>query len=88
MVSSIRRVEVGSSAEQGSSISSTSRPHRQRAGDAEPLLLAAGERAAGLAEPVLDLVPEAGPGQALLDQVVVAAHPLAASAAGPEITFW
>ncbi len=58
-VSSIRRVEVGSSAEQGSSISSTSGAHGQRAGDAEPLLLAARERAAGLAEPVLDLVPQA-----------------------------
>ena len=48
----------------------------ERAGDAEPLLLAAGERRAGRVEPVLDLLPEAGAAQALLDQVVgVAAAP-------------
>ena len=72
-VSSIRRVDVGSSAEQGSSISSTSGSDGQRPGDAQPLLLAAGERAARLAEAVLDLVPQAGPGQALLDQRVALA---------------
>ena len=43
-------------------------PHGQRAGDAQPLLLAAGQTAAGLAEPGLDLVPQAGPGEALLDE--------------------
>ena len=32
----------------------------EAAGDAQPLLLAAGQAGAGLAEPVLDLVPQAG----------------------------
>ena len=32
--------------------------HRDRAGDAQPLLLTTGEPAAGLVEPVLDLVPQ------------------------------
>ena len=36
------------------------RPHRERAGDAEPLLLAAGERQRGMVEVVLDLFPEPG----------------------------
>src|SRR3954451_9751682 len=40
---------------------------RDRAGDAEPLLLTAGEAAAGLVEPVGDLVPEVGAAQAALD---------------------
>ena len=69
-VSSIRRVEVGSSAEHGSSISST-------------LGCTASDRAMqsrccwppesappGCVEPVLDLVPEPGPGQGLLDERV------------------
>ena len=38
-----------------------------RAGDAEPLLLATGEAHAGLVEPVLDLVPEVRAAQRLLD---------------------
>src|SRR5439155_23441199 len=37
---------------------------------AQPLLLAAGERPAGLAEPVAYLLPQPGTGQALLDQRV------------------
>ena len=42
--------------------------HRQGAGDAQALLLAAGERATELAEAVLHLVPQAGLGEHLLDQ--------------------
>ena len=68
MVSSMRRVEVGSRAEHGSSMSSTFGLDRQRPGDAQALLLAAGEAAAGVAQPVLDLVPEARLGQAALDE--------------------
>ena len=71
IVSSITRVEVGSSAEHGSSISSTRGRTASDAGDAQPLLLAAGQRAAGLAQPVADLLPQPGLGQALLDQVVL-----------------
>ncbi len=71
MVSSIRRVEVGSSAEHGSSISSTSGRDRQRPGDAQPLLLAAGQRAAGRPQPAVHLVPQAGPAQAGLHDVVL-----------------
>ena len=41
-----------------------------RPGDAQPLLLAAGEAGAGLVEPVLDLVPEVGAAQRPLDDVV------------------
>ena len=44
---------------------------RDRAGDAEPLLLAAGEARAGLVEPVLDLVPEVGAAQRALDDLVL-----------------
>ena len=40
------------------------------AGDAQPLLLAAGKRGAALAEPVLHLVPQAGAAQGLLDDTV------------------
>ena len=68
IVSSMRRVEVGSSAEHGSSISSTSGLHGQGPGDAQALLLAARQRAAGLASRFLHLVPQPGPLQALLDQ--------------------
>ncbi len=46
IVSSIRRVDVGSSAEHGSSISRTFGLDGQRSGDAEPLLLPTGERGA------------------------------------------
>ena len=45
--SSIASVEIGSSAEQGSSISSDLRLDRDGAGDAQPLLLAAGQAGAG-----------------------------------------
>ena len=44
---------------------------RGRAGDAQALLLAAGEPGAGLVEPVLDLVPEVGAAQGLLDHLVL-----------------
>src|SRR5215204_4730547 len=46
------------------------RRDRDRPGDAEPLLLAAGQRQGVLLELVLDLVPEGGPAQRPLDQVV------------------
>src|SRR3954452_23064903 len=45
-------------------------PHRDGAGDAEALLLAAGERQAGGVELVLDLVPQRAAAQRLLDAVV------------------
>ena len=41
-----------------------------RPGDAQPLLLAAGQRHPGLLELVLDVVPERGPAEAALDQLV------------------
>src|SRR4051794_24451195 len=44
---------------------------RDRAGDAEPLLLAAGEARAGLVEPVLDLLPEVRAAQRALDDRVL-----------------
>ena len=54
---------------------------RERAGDAEPLLLAAGERERALLQLVLHLVPERGLGQRVLDDLVQTAplpvHPRA-----------
>jgi hypothetical protein len=41
--------------------------HRDGAGDAQPLLLAAGQTGTGLVEAVLDLVPQVRPAQGLLD---------------------
>src|SRR5437762_780118 len=46
------------------------RPHRERAGDAEPLLLPAGKAGPALIERVLHLVPEGGLLQALQDRHV------------------
>src|SRR3954453_13368260 len=43
---------------------------RDRAGDAQALLLTSGEPDAGPAEPVLDLVPEPGAAQGLLDPLL------------------
>ena len=43
---------------------------RDGAGDAQPLLLAAGQARAGLVQPVLDLVPEVGALERLLDDGV------------------
>jgi hypothetical protein len=60
---------MGSSAEHGSSIRITSGSHGDGAGDAEPLLLAAGQAGAGLLQAVLDLLPQAGLFR-LLDDVV------------------
>src|SRR6478736_4277423 len=45
-------------------------PHRHGAGDAKPLLLAAGERQAGGVELVLDLVPQRTATQRLFDPAV------------------
>ena len=56
----MRRVAIGSSAEHGSSMQDHVGLDGERAGDAEPLLLAAGEAERALLEPVLDLVPERG----------------------------
>ena len=68
--SSILPVEIGSSAEVGSSSRITSGLLRDGARDAEALLLAAGEAHAGLPQLVLDLVPERGLAQRLLDAVI------------------
>ena len=46
------------------------RLHRQRAGDAQALLLAAGKAQRTLLQPVLHLVPDGGAAQALLHQLV------------------
>ena len=43
-------------------------PHRQGPGDTQSLLLPTREASAQLVEPVLDLVPQPGPGQHLLDE--------------------
>ena len=45
-------------------------PHRHGAGDAQPLLLSAGETEAAGAELVLDLVPQRGAAQRVLDALV------------------
>ena len=65
--SSILPVEIGSSAEVGSSSRITSGLLRDGARDAQALLLAAGEAHAGLAQLVLHLVPQRGLAQGLLD---------------------
>ena len=44
-------------------------PHRERAGDAQPLLLAARQRERGGVQPILHLVPERGVLKAFLDAV-------------------
>ena len=68
-------MEIGSSAEHGSSIRITSGFDGQRARDAEPLLLAAGHAEGVGLEPVLDLVPERAAAQRALDDLVhVALH--------------
>ena len=69
----MRAVAMGSSAEHGSSIRITSGFTAKRAGDAEPLLLPTREAVRGLLELVLDLVPQGGPRQALLDQASMSA---------------
>ena len=65
--SSMIAVERGSSAEHGSSSSSTSGRTASDARDAEPLLLAAGEPQRRVVEVVLDLVAEAGALERVLD---------------------
>src|SRR5205807_5171429 len=47
---------------------------RERPGDAEALLLAAGERSPRRLQPLLDLPPEAGAGKRLLDHLILASH--------------
>ena len=66
----MRWVEIGSSAEAGSSSSRISRLHRDRPGDAQPLLLAAGQAEPALPQLVLDLVPQRGAAQCRFDAVV------------------
>ena len=62
-------------------------PDGQRPGDAQPLLLAAGQRAARPVEPVLDLVPQPGLRQAVLDQLVaVGSADLGAGQLRPAVT--
>ena len=68
--SSILPVEIGSSAEVGSSKRIDLRALGDGAGDAEALLLAAGEAHAGLAQLVLDLVPQRRLAQGALDALV------------------
>ena len=68
--SSILAVEIGSSAEDGSSSRITSGLMRDGAGDAEALLLAAGQTQAGLAQLVLHLVPQGRLAKSPLDPVV------------------
>ena len=61
------------------------RLHGERTGDADALLLAAGEGEGGFFEPVLDLVPDGGAGERLLDDLVEldpAADPVGARAVG------
>src|SRR5713226_1311240 len=76
--SSIFAVLTASSAEQGSSSSSTS-GSTARARDAQPLLLAAGEAVSRFVQLVLDLFPERGALEALLngfcERASVAVHP-------------
>ena len=66
----MRAVAIGSRAEQGSSISTTSGSTAIGPGDAEPLLLPTGEAHGRLLEAVLHLVPERGLAEGLLDDVV------------------
>src|SRR5690242_7708868 len=59
------------------------RLHRQRAGDAEALLLSAGERGAGMPQAILDLVPERRLPQAALDDLrVVPTDPVQGESGG------
>ena len=81
--SSIFPVEIGSSAEQGSSIRITSGSTAIAAGDAESLLLAARHAVGVVVESVLDLVPERRALERLLDAVVDVVH---AQDAGPKAT--
>ena len=78
----MRAVEIGSSAEHGSSSSSV-RLDGEGACDAEPLLLSAREAEGAALEDVLRLVPEGGPPQRGLDAVGhVALHAERARAVG------
>ena len=70
MRSSIASVEIGSSAAARLVHQQHLRLDGDRAGDAQPLLLAAGQAGARLAQPVLDLVPQVGAAQRALDGVV------------------
>ena len=79
----MRPVEIGSSAEHGSSIRITVGIGRQRARDAQALLLAAGHPVGVALEPVLDLVPQRGALERRLDDLVhVALHAEHARAEG------
>ena len=74
--SSMRAVEIGSSAERGLVHQDHVGLDGDRAGDAEPLLLAAGEAERVVLESVLDLVPERRAAQRALDALVEALlHP-------------
>ena len=69
IVSSMRRVEVGSRAEQGSSINKTFGRTARARRDAEALLLATGELAPEGGEAVAHLVPQAGLHEHLLHEL-------------------
>ena len=56
----MRVVEIGSSAEAGSSMRITSGSTASAAGDAQALLLTAGEAEGAVLQAILDLVPERG----------------------------
>ena len=83
--SSMRAVAIGSRAEHGSSIRIDLGLDGDGPGDAEALLLAAGQAHGRLLEPVLDLVPQRGPAQGPLDDVVEVALRCPASF-GPKAT--
>jgi hypothetical protein len=73
--SSMAHVEVGSSAEAGSSRSRTSGGiDRDRPGDAQSLLLTAGQAHPGFLEPVLYLVPQTAGPRAGLTAIARAMH--------------
>ena len=69
IVSSIRLVEVGSRAEQGSSISSTLGPTARARAMQSRCCWPPDSAPPGRAQPILDLVPQPGPDQARLHQL-------------------
>ena len=75
--SSMRAVAIGSSAEHGSSIRITSGLDRDRARDAQALLLAPRQAERALLELVLDLVPQRRVLERLLDEVAEVAAAVA-----------
>ena len=89
MVSSTRLVEVGSNAERGLVHEEDVRVNGERTGYAESLLLATGQRAAWLAQPVLDPGPQSHSGQGTLDEIAARLRPpiLVPVSFKPAVTF-